>query len=108
ENVITDIQHILALSPYQFSENVTRTPRVHLLLQERSGVYAHSERPSRRVHLPENGTLAEEKRLPGVHHDGVEVSLPVSVRVAGLEFREFEFCNDRYASIAVAAVTLAC
>lgn len=52
---------------------------------QRSDVVAHLQRAGARVHLPQRRALAEEQRLLGVHHDPVEVGLPVPVRLAGLQ-----------------------
>jgi hypothetical protein len=87
EDVVAHVEDVLALGADQLREDVARTPRIHLFLLEGSRVYAHSEGPSRRVHLSQDGALAEEEGLAGVYHDRVEVRPPVAVGVLGLQTR---------------------
>lgn len=60
ENVISNVQNVLAFGTDKFGENVAWPTGVNVIGLERTGVHAYSQTTGVGVHLSEDGTFAEE------------------------------------------------
>lgn len=83
EDVIADVENIFAFGADERCEHIARPAGVNLTLMQRSEISSDFECAGGRVDLTEDRSLAEEQRLLGVHHDDVEISFPIAVRVVG-------------------------
>lgn len=81
EYVIAHIEHILALGIDELGEQLARPARVHLTRLQWTNVRADLQATRLRVHLTQHGALVEEQRFACIHHNHIEVTLPVAMRL---------------------------